>query len=51
VAIAWAIWRATAMPQGWIAEKLKLRSAANVSPWLSRFEAMKDHALPKVIKK
>jgi len=51
VAIAWAIWRATAMPQGWIAERLGLRSAANVSQWLRRFEALEDRALPKEIKK
>ena len=51
VAIAWAVWRATAMPQGWIAERLGLRSAANVSQWLRRFEALEDRALPKEIKK
>jgi len=39
------------MPQGWIAERLGLRSAANVSQCLRRFEALEDRALPKEIKK
>ena len=38
VAIAWAIHRKTNQPQAWIAEALGLRSAANVSQQVRRFQ-------------
>ncbi|HWL52507.1 MAG TPA: transposase [Chthoniobacteraceae bacterium] len=38
VAIAWALHRKTNQPQGWIAEALGLRTAANVSQQVRRFE-------------
>ena len=38
VAIAQAVHSRTAVPQGWIAEKLAMRSAANVSQHLRRMK-------------
>jgi hypothetical protein len=36
VAIAGAIWEQTVVPQKWLAERLRMRSAANVSQQLGR---------------
>jgi putative transposase len=38
VAIAWALWRRTSIPQHWIAERLSLRSANNVSQRVRVFD-------------
>jgi len=38
LAIAWAIWRRTNQPQGWIAAQLSLHTAANVSQQVRRFQ-------------
>lgn len=40
VAVAWAIWRRTSMPQSWIAEATGITSAANVSQQVHRFERL-----------
>ena len=37
-AIAWALWKKSTLPQRWIAERLSLRSAANVSDRVRRFD-------------
>ena len=37
-AIAWELWKKTSLPQRWIAERLELRSAANVSDRVRRFD-------------
>ena len=51
VAIAWAIWKQTSMAQGWIAERLGMKSAANVSQQIRRFEGRKERELPEEIRK
>jgi putative transposase len=38
VSLAWAIARSTTMSQSWIADRLNMRSAANVSQQVRRFE-------------
>jgi hypothetical protein len=40
VAIAWAICRNTTMPRLWIAKRLSLRTAGNVSGRVRRFESI-----------
>ena len=45
VAIAWAIACKTTVSQGWVAEQLGLKTAANVSQRVRRFETMKDKKL------
>jgi len=40
VAIAWAIWRQTSEPQSWIAEQTGLKSAANVSQQVRRYDRL-----------
>ena len=47
VAIAWMLWRRTSMPQKWVAEKLALRSAANVSQRVRLFDRTIDKELAK----
>jgi putative transposase len=37
-AIAWALWKKTTLPQRWIANRLNLRSAANVSDRVRKFD-------------
>jgi REP element-mobilizing transposase RayT len=39
VSVAWAIARSTTISQGWIANRLNMHSAANVSQQIRRFEA------------
>ena len=39
VSLAWAIARSTTVSQRWIANRLTMRSAANVSQQIRRFEA------------
>jgi hypothetical protein len=38
VSLAWAITRSTTMRQSWIADRLNMRSAPNVSQQVRRFE-------------
>tara|TARA_R110000850_G_scaffold141810_1_gene263829 strand:- start:1745 stop:2809 length:1065 start_codon:yes stop_codon:yes gene_type:complete len=38
--LAWAIWKQTSAPQSWIAERLALKSAANVSQTVRRFDRL-----------
>ncbi|MGB8354073.1 MAG: transposase [Chthoniobacteraceae bacterium] len=49
VAIAWAIARKTTVSQGWVAERLGLRTAANVSQRVRRFEMLSGKELPPEI--
>ena len=51
VAIAWAICRNTAMPQRWIAQRLHLKSAGNVSERVRRFDCLQDSDLSKDLQK
>ena len=44
VSLAWAIARSTTLSQSWIADRLHMRSAANVSQQVRRFESqLKSH--------
>lgn len=47
VAAAWALHRRTNQPQGWIAEKLGLRTAANVSQQVRRCDSLDPPAFTK----
>ena len=38
--LAWAIWKQTSAPQAWIADRLALKSAANVSQTVRRFDRL-----------
>jgi hypothetical protein len=38
VSLAWALTRSTTMRQSWIAKRLNMRTAANVSQQIRRFE-------------
>ena len=40
VAVAWAIWKRTSMPQSWIADATGISSAPNVSQQVHRFERL-----------
>jgi hypothetical protein len=52
VAIARAIWEQTVLPQTWLAERLRMRSAANVSQQLRRHRAhAKRSELPLSLQK
>ncbi|MFT5467627.1 MAG: putative transposase [Verrucomicrobiales bacterium] len=52
LAIAWMIWTQTAgVSQGWIAERLNLKSAANASQQIRRFAALKNRERPKEIRR
>ena len=49
VSLAWAIARSTTVNQGWIANRLHMRSAANVSQQIRRFEAeLKSQSDPRI---
>ena len=45
VAIAWAIWRRTSVPQSWIAEQTGLRTAPNVSQQVRRYDRLSKSEL------
>ena len=45
-AAAWIVWHRSGAPQAWIAERLGLRSAANVSQQRRRFDNTRDAELP-----
>ena len=48
-AVAWAIFQQTNMPHRWIAERLQMRSPANVSQTVRNFDKIEDKKLPKEI--
>jgi hypothetical protein len=50
VAVAWAVWRNTSMPQKWIASRLALRSASNVSQRVRGFDQAPQRDLPRPIR-
>lgn len=50
-AIAWAIARETTVSQKWIAENVNLKSAANASQQIRRFEKANEKELPPRIRK
>ncbi len=50
VAIAWAVWETTSVSQEWIAKRLGLRSAPNVSQQLRRFSRLADSELPSKVR-
>ena len=47
VAIGWRLWRRNSIPQKWIAERLTLRIAANVSQRVRLFDRSVDKELAK----
>ncbi|MGN6771533.1 MAG: hypothetical protein ACTHJQ_17045, partial [Rhizobiaceae bacterium] len=49
VAIAWALHRKTNQSQKWVAEKLDLRSAANVSQQVRRFQQQLSTGKPEFV--
>lgn len=49
--VAWTIARNTTLPQGWIAGKLNLQSAANVSQTVRRFAGIPDGDLPREVRR
>jgi len=49
VAIAWMLWRKTSMRQKWIADRLALRSAANVSQRVRLFDRTSEKDLGREI--
>ncbi|NLT69877.1 MAG: transposase [Verrucomicrobiaceae bacterium] len=49
-AVAWAIWCRTTQSQDWIAGRLNLRSRANVSQTVRRFEATVERDLPDKVR-
>jgi len=51
VAVAWALTRKTSLRQSWVAERLSLRSAGNVSEQVRRFAIKPETDLPKEIRK
>ena len=46
VAIAWALWQKTSMPQRWIAERTGLSTSANVSQQVRRYDQVPAGKLP-----
>ncbi|MEX2577841.1 MAG: transposase [Verrucomicrobiales bacterium] len=51
VAVAWALSRKTSLRQAWIAERLSMRSAGNVSQQVRMFAIRPEKDLPKEIRK
>ena len=51
IAVAWAICRKTSMPQKWIADRLGLRSGANVSQRVRNFDRKSMKELDPLIRK
>ena len=51
VAVAWAICRNTTLPQSWIAGRLALGSAGNVSERVRRFKLIASHSLDTSVRK
>jgi putative transposase len=49
--LAWRIWRETSVSQSWIADKLSLKTATNVSQVIRRFSQVADKDLPLNVKK
>lgn len=48
--VAWAVAKETSVPHGWIAEKLNLKSAANVSQQIRRFHQVPAKNLPMEVR-
>lgn len=48
--VAWAIAKETSVPQEWIAEQLNLKTAANASQQIRRFDREPEDKLPKEVK-
>jgi len=48
--VAWRIWRETTVSQGWLAERLHLKTSANVSQQIRRFDGMDEKTLPKPVR-
>lgn len=51
VAVAWALSRKTSLKQGWITERLSMRSADNVSVQVRKFTLRPEKELPKEIRR
>jgi len=51
VSLAWAVVRSTTLSQSWIADRLNMRSAANVSQQVRRFESRLNHQTDSRIKR
>jgi putative transposase len=51
VAVAWALWRKTSLKQAWIAERLSLRSAGNVSERVRKSAMRPEKELPHAIRR
>lgn len=49
-AVAWKVCRHTSVPQQWIADRMHLKSPANVSQTVRRFEQQDDKELGRVLK-
>jgi len=50
-AIAWKLWKKTTLPQRWIADRLALRSAANVSDRVRKFDKQETKRQSREIRK
>lgn len=50
VAMAWTICRQTNVPHRWIASRLRMRSAANVSQTVRNFEQVEEKQLSKEVR-
>lgn len=48
--VAWSLAKETSVPHAWIAENLNLKSAANASQQIRRFQREPEKALPKAVK-
>ena len=48
--VAWRICKFTVVPQGWVADRLKMKSAANVSQQVRRFVNTPEDKLPEQVK-
>ena len=51
VAVAWALSKKTSLKQAWIAERLSMRSADNVSVQVRKFAGRPNNELPREIRK
>ena len=48
--VAWAVAKETSVPHAWIAEELNLKSAANASQQIRRFQLEPEKSLPKEVR-
>ena len=49
-AVAWKIWGRTSLRQKWIADRLSMSTAANVSQVVKKFENLPEERLDKKLK-